>query len=437
MGEALAEPWTGDLDGMRERGVIRMLVPFNRSYLFLDGGKFRGLALDFVREFEKRLNAGRRDIERTAIIVIPTARHRLLEDLVAGRGDIAVGNLTITPERRELVDFSEPILKDVTERLVTGSDISDVADTAGLSGLEIHVRPSSSYYTSLLSANRTLAASGATPIDIVAADEALEDEDLLEMVHAGLIPAIVVDDHKLPFWLQFFDGLKVHDVALREGGKIGWAMRKESTELAAAVNTFIAETRKGTLLGNILFKRYLESTEWLRRANAPENRRQLSKLRELFETYGKSYGVDWLLVAAQAYQESRFDQSLVSRAGAVGLMQIKPSTARDASVGIADITIAENNVHAGVKYLRYIADQHFADPELDEINRILFALASYNAGPNRIARLRRQAKDPNIWFGGVEWEVAREVGSEPVRYVRNIYRYYISFRSMHEGPAVE
>ena len=146
------------------------------------------------------------------------------------------------------------------------------------------------------------------------------------------------------------------------------------------------------------------------------------------------------MIAAQGYQESGLDQSVVSRTGAIGIMQMLPSTAAGKSVGIPDISTEENNIHAGTKYLRYIVDHYFDDPEIDEVNRTLFALASYNAGPNRIRRFRTtaadQGYDPNVWFRNVEVVVANEVGREPVRYVGNIFKYYTVYSLLVEQDEI-
>jgi membrane-bound lytic murein transglycosylase MltF len=157
---------------------------------------------------------------------------------------------------------------------------------------------------------------------------------------------------------------------------------------------------------------------------------------EFFRKYAGQYGFDYLMVTAQAYQESRLDQRLRSRAGAVGVMQVKPSTAAGAPIGIRDVTRVDANVHAGVKYLRFILDRYLDDPAMDPVNRGLFAFAAYNAGPARVQGLRRQAAarglDPNRWFGHVEHVAAREIGRETVQYVSNIYKYYLAYTMVTE-----
>ena len=185
-------------------------------------------------------------------------------------------------------------------------------------------------------------------------------------------------------------------------------------------------------MGNILFKRYLENTKWVRNAHDEEELKRFRAALEFFREYGKTYKFDWLMIAALAYQESRIDQSKRSPAGAVGVMQILPSTAADPNVNIPDIEKLENNIHAGIKYLRFINNRYFEKEPMDDRNKILFSFASYNAGPAKIARLRTRARkaglDPNIWFRNVEIIAARRIGRETVQYVSNIYKYFTAYR---------
>jgi membrane-bound lytic murein transglycosylase MltF len=209
-------------------------------------------------------------------------------------------------------------------------------------------------------------------------------------------------------------------------------MRKNSPELKAAIDKFMGKARKGTTFGNILFRRYYRNSDRLRNPKLTEYREKLDHLRQLFQKYGSQFNIDYLLLAAQAFQESKFDQSARSRAGAIGVMQLLPSTAADPNVNVKNINDLERNIEAGAKYMRFIADRYFSDEGLSEEQRILFAFAAYNAGPNRVVRIRNKANDPSQWFGSVEWDVASSVGTEPVRYVKNIYRYYLVFRGFEK-----
>jgi membrane-bound lytic murein transglycosylase MltF len=369
------------------------------------------------------------------MVFIPVRRDELLPALVEGRGDIAAANLTITPERRKLVDFSDPYLEDVSEILVTGPAAPELEILEDLAGREIYVRRSSSYYESLARLNRAFRASGRTEVSLIPADENLEDEDLLEMVNAGLIPMIVMDSHKAEFWEQIFENIELRpNLAVNRGGRIAWAIRKGSPELVKEINVFVKKHKKGTLVGNILFERYLKDTNWVRNALSDEEIKRFQETLELFKKYAGDFGFDWLMIAAQAYQESRIDQSKRSPRGAVGVMQILPSTAADPNVNVPGIEEIENNILAGVKYLRFIADRYFADEGMDPLNRLLFSFAAYNAGPAKISRLRRRAAreglDPNVWFRNVELVAAKVIGRETVQYVGNIYKYHIAYQGI-------
>jgi membrane-bound lytic murein transglycosylase MltF len=268
---------------------------------------------------------------------------------------------------------------------------------------------------------------------LVLADETFEDEDLLEMVNAGLIPMIVMDSHKAQFWKQIFDNITVHqDIAVRAGGEIAWAFRKNSPKLQAVVNDFVKGHKEGTMLGNILFKRYLKNTKYVKNSLSEKELKKYKSMVKLFKTYAGEYGFNYLMISAQAYQESGLDHSKRSPSGAVGVMQILPTTAKDPNINIPDIEKLENNIHAGTKYLRFIIDRYYKDEPMDDVNKMLFAFAAYNAGPARINELRKKASamglDPNVWFYNVEIVAAKSIGRETVQYVSNIYKYYISYQ---------
>jgi membrane-bound lytic murein transglycosylase MltF len=181
----------------------------------------------------------------------------------------------------------------------------------------------------------------------------------------------------------------------------------------------------------MLFKRYLRDTKWVKNSLNDEDRARFGSAVEVFRKYGGKYEFDYLLLAAQGYQESGLDQNKRSPAGAIGVMQLLPTTAKDPHVAIPDIQKLENNIHAGTKYLRFMVNEYFDDPKINQLNRMLFAFASYNAGPNKIALLRKKAEekglDPNKWFQNVEIVVSDEVGRETVTYVSNIYKYYVAY----------
>ena len=432
--DLLNESWTGDFEGMIEREAIRVLAPISKTFYFLDGADQKGVSYEAMKLFEEQINEKleRRHL-RVHIVMVPVSRDELIPGLISGHGDVAVGNLTITPARRELVDFSDPLVTNVSEVVVTGPRSPELAGLDDLAGKEIVVRESSSYYNSLQQLNARFRDDGKEEIRLTLAREVLEDEDLLEMVNAGLYPLVVVDSHKADFWAQIFPDLTVrNDLAVATGGQIGWAFRKDSPRLAAEINEFAVDHKKGTLMGNIMFNRYLRDTKYAERALNSEGRRRFDELIGIFQQYGEMYDIPWLLVAAQGYQESRLDQSVRSPVGAVGVMQLLPTTASDPNVGIPNIEEVEANIHAGTKYLRFIYDRYFADLEdVRELDKALFAFAAYNAGPARVARLRNKATeagfDPNQWFRNVEILAAQDIGRETVQYVANIFKYYVAY----------
>ena len=430
----LNHQWTGDFDGMVKDRVIRVLVAFSKTFYFLDQGRQRGISYELLKEFEKYVNKKfKSKTLKIHVVFYPVPRDQLITRLVDGWGDLAVANLTITSQRLKHVDFSNPMLTGVKELLVTGPAAPTVNSIDDLAGQKIHVRKSSSYYESLVELSASFKKRGKPKMKLIAADEIFEDEDLLEMVNAGLIPMIVMDSHKAHFWTQIFDKIKVHDnIAVREGGEIAWAYRKNSPKLKAIVNEFVKGHKKGTLMGNMLLKRYLKSTKYVKNALNEKELKKFNSMVALFKEYSDKYEFDYLMIAALAYQESGLDQSKRSRVGAVGVMQILPSTAADPNVGISDIHKLEKNIHAGTKYLRFIIEQYYKNEPMNEENKMLFGFASYNAGPARVRGLRKKAStmglDSNKWFYNVEIVAAKEIGRETVQYVSNIYKYYTAYR---------
>jgi membrane-bound lytic murein transglycosylase MltF len=426
--------WTGDFDGMVERRKIRALVPYSKTFYFLDGATQRGITYEGIQIFEKWLNKemGTGHL-KVRVVIIPTLRDELFSGLVDGRGDIAMGNITITPERLKIVDFAGPYAKGIREILVAGPTAPELKGLDDLAGQEVFVRPSSSYYESLKRLNKEFKKSRKKSVKLLPADEYFEDEDLLEMVNGGLVTFIVMDEHKATAWAPIFENVKLYpDIAVRTGGEIATAFRKNSPKLKEVINRFVAGHKQGKMLFNVITQRYLKNIKWVQNALLEKEFQKFKDTVELFKKYADKYDFDWLMVAALAYQESRLDQSLHSPAGAIGVMQMLPTTAKDPNVNIPNIEHLENNIHAGVKYLRFIRDQYFEKEPMNEANKTLFTFASYNAGPARVAKLRRKAEktglNPNVWFRHVEIVAAKQIGRETIQYVSNIYKYYTAYR---------
>ena len=435
--------WTGDFNGMLERRMVRVAVPYSRTLFYHDGGHERGLTAEAVRKFEEFLNAKyRRTLKKRLItvVLIPTTRDRLIPMLLEGHADIAAGNITITDSRSKKVDFSVPVGKPFSEIIITGPGAPILASLDDLAGKEVFIRPSTSYFESLTTLNARFRAEGKPEMTLTLLPDPIEDEDKLDMVNAGLLSISVVDEWVVELWAPILPNVVAHkDLAVRTGGVVGWAFRKESPELTAEVNDFITNVAKkyGLTTGN--YKSFASKVRKAENAKAGADWKRFEELVELFRKYGSQYRFDALMLAAQGYQESQLDQKKRSRAGAVGIMQLMPTTGKAMEVG--DIRKAEANIHAGAKYMDHLIGTYFPDADLDEENRTLFAFAAYNAGPARIARLRKtaakQGYNPNLWFNNVELVVAAKVGQEPVTYVRNIYKYYVSYKLAVEAEAAK
>ena len=435
----LTEPWFGDLDGMQERRAIRVLVVAGGPQFFYYRGKPRGVVAELLGMYQKELNKQLgRGLDAVEVIPMPVSRDRLFSELAAGHADLIAADMTITDERAAHFDFSIPVMRNVDELIVFGPGFKGEVNTLDdMAGRSLYVRQSSSYYEHIQRLNRNLADSGLEPIRIDLANEYLRTLDVAEMVNTGLISATVLDSYKARHWQQIYPELVVRDdLAVNTGGHIAWAFRKESPLLAKSINDFLRSHRQGTLIGNVLLERYVENVRWIRNATSDAQIERLRPMLELFRAAAQESSYDPLMLVAQAFQESGLDHSRRSSAGAVGIMQIKPSTAADKNVGIPNIDAVADNIRAGARYMRFVQDRYFSDNEMSELERWIFALAAYNAGPAKIQRMRRIAAEeghnPNQWLGNVEIVAARKIGRETVRYVRNVFKYYVAYRMSWE-----
>jgi membrane-bound lytic murein transglycosylase MltF len=431
----LSKPFKGDLDAMVKRRLVRVLTVQSPILYFVDKGREVGMTYEAVMAFEKQLNQslGNRTV-LVHCVMVPVPRDQLIAGLLDGRGDVAAAMLTVTPERRKRVAFTRPLASGVREVLVNGPGTPPIESLEELSGREVFIRPSSAYAERIRKLNARLATLGKPPVSTDPAPETLEDGDVLEMVAAGLAPATVVDEVTADLYLQVFPTLRKNPGIASPPGEIAWAFRKGSPRLEKALNRFVEHNKQGTLAGNVVINRYLKAAQWIKNARSDEDRRRFEATIGTFKKYAKQFDLDYLLMVAQGYQESGLDQSKKSRAGALGVMQVLPSTARDKNVNVRDITTLEGNIHAGLKYNRWMMDNFYNEPGISRLDKMLFSFASYNAGPSRIAGLRREARksglDPNKWFYNVELVAARRIGRETVTYVANIQKYYLAYKMM-------
>jgi membrane-bound lytic murein transglycosylase MltF len=430
------KPFTGDFDAMVKRRAIRVAVTFNRTHYFIDKGQERGLTYESLKLFENDLNADLKTGNlKVHVVIVPMTRNQLYPALASGKVDMVAAMVTVRPELEKLAAFSVPTRTNVNEVVVTGPGAPPIASVNDLAGQEVFVRKGSIYEESLVRLNEQLKAHGKPTVVINEAPDVLEDDDVLEMVNAGLVPITVVDDYLAEFWRKVFTSITVHsDIAVRSGGSLAVAFRKENPKLRETVNTWLGKHPKGDAFRNTIERRYLDSVKYAKNAAADTERQKLQAMAGLFKKYGDQYNMDYLLMAAQGYQESTLDQDVKSPVGAIGVMQVMPPTGKELNVG--DITKVDANIHAGVKYMRFMMDQYFKDDPMDNLNKGLMTFASYNAGPGRIRQLRAETKkrglDPNVWFGNVERVASERIGRETVTYVSNIYKYYITYKLLSD-----
>jgi membrane-bound lytic murein transglycosylase MltF len=438
------KPWKGDFDGMIERRLIRVLAPYSRTLFFTDKGRQRGMTAELAQDYEQYINKKyKKQLQKRPItvVIIPTTRDKLMSMLVDGLGDISAGNLTATPDREQVVDFVAPADRPpVRELLITGPSSPAVATLDDLSGKTVSVRPSSSYHESLIDLNAKLARARKPPVTIGLLPDALEDEDVLEMLNAGILELVVVDDWVANLWAKVLPKIKVReDIVLRNEGYTGWAIRKNSPQLRDSINGFYVNVAKKEGLIDYRLATYHKRVKQISNNTHGAEKQRFEKTLALFEKYGQKYNFDPLMLVAQGYQESRLDQAAKSHVGAIGVMQIMPATGAELRVG--DIHQLEPNIHGGAKYMDQLMTKYFPDAHFSESARPLFAFASYNCGPGNISRMRKTAEkrglDPNEWFNNVELVVAEKIGMETTTYVRNIFKYYVAYKVILEAQEAQ
>jgi membrane-bound lytic murein transglycosylase MltF len=433
---------TGDLDSMVKKREIRAIVVPSRSGFFYDKGHPQGIYFEALDEFQRFVNKRfRTGTLKINVTYIPVRPEQLENALLEGVGDVIAYGVEVTPEREKKVLFTTPIDSNVKQVIVTGPKAPPITGLEGLSGNEIYVNPLTVYYENLQHLSESLQKAGKPPILVRKADPNLTDEDLLEMVNAGLIPSTATINIRAEFWSKVFPHLTLHpSIVLKEDGQLAWATRPDSPQLRQLLDEFVRGRALGTSFGNTLLRRYLKNTEWLKDATSTEEMKKFQTYVSYFKKYAAEYDFDYLMLVAQGYQESLLDQNRRNPSGAVGIMQVIPKIAAAPPINISNVDVAENNIHAGAKMLHDIANTYFKDPKLDPLNRTLMVFASYNAGPTRISRLRKKAAaeglNPNQWFGNVELVVAKDVGQQTVQYVSNIYKYYVAYKLTLEESAL-
>jgi membrane-bound lytic murein transglycosylase MltF len=427
-------PWKGDLDEIVKRRVVRVLLPFRRPEFFYMEGHPVGILQEAFQELERTLNAKFKTTPANRLVVglLPTPIDKLRERMLGGYGDIAAYGISITEQNQQIADFTVPTMTGLKIIVVTGPGAPELKTIEDLSGQEVWIAPEMRMKDDLAALNARLQSQGKAPAVMREADALLDQADIMEMVNAGTYPIALIQSKLAEFWAQVFDHARPRmDLAVAEDVQTGWAIQKGTPKLKAFLDDFIQTHGVGTAFGNTLMRRYLKETKYIKNARDPSEINKLRATVPFFRKYAADYDLDYLLLAAQGYQESGLDQNVKSRVGAVGIMQVMPATAAAAPVKISNVDAVENNIHAGVRLVHFLQSDYFNDAGLDQFNRTLFAIAAYNAGPANITRCRKVASDmgydPNKWFGNVEVATAKLVGRETTQYVANVYKYYVAY----------
>jgi membrane-bound lytic murein transglycosylase F len=421
-----------DLPDIRKRGRLRVITRNNAASYFLWRGELRGFEYELVREFARR---HRLRVEP----VVANSHADLLPLLLQGRGDLVAASLNPTDSRRGLgVAFSLPYNYASQQVVVRAAEKGGLNSPRDLAGRTVVVRPSSAYWASVAALQET-----GLSVKLAPAPESFDVEEVIDRVAGGEYDLTVVDSHLLALEL-----IQRDDVApafeLTGPQPHGWAVRATDAQLLRALDGFWAREFKGPFY-EVVYGRYFRSSgEFAARQGAagePAGPGRFTEWDDAVRQIALANGFDWRLVVALMYQESRFDPDAESWAGAQGLLQVMPLTARE--LGYRDLRDPVTNIRAGTRYLAQLRER-FA-PELYAEDRIWFAIAAYNAGLGHVLDAQRIARqqgwNAHRWFGHVENamrllsrpEFARQArhgylsGHRPVAYVRQIRDRYSAY----------
>ncbi len=428
-----------DLPGIKEKEILRVLTRNNAVTYFIWRGRLMGFEYELMRKFAREQNL------QLEMIIAPSREH-LIPMLLWGGGDLISASLTVTEQRRTYgVEFTDPYNL-VSEVVVARTDDTELNHVTQLEGRTIWVRRSSSYWSTL----ERLRLKGHIRFILKAAPESMETEEIIDKVASGEYDLTVSDSHILDVALTWRDDVRAA-FTIKENVKHGWVVRKEDKTLLQALNKFLEREYRKTFY-NVTYRKYFKNPRRIQqlvkfRADGGNGGR-LSPYDDLVKKYAEKYGFDWPLIVALMYHESRFKKDAVSWAGARGVMQVLPVTAK--RFGISDLEDPEKGILAGMKMLHWLYDQF--ELELPVQERTWFTLASYNAGLGHVYDARELAKelnlDPNRWSDNVEVamlklskpEYYRNAtygfvrGVEPVTYVRNIRKLYAAYIELLRGP---
>lgn len=429
-----SEVWTGTFEQMLQRGVIRIAVPYDRTIYIDDKGAPKGIAINMSRAMQTwiaKQYAAELKGKTLSVKLVPTQSADLLTTLTAGKADMVIGDLGLY---KPSVNSHEYLLNHAykldREVLVSGPSAVPITSFEDLAGQTVYGGHNTNFPETLQEINKSLRSKGKAPVNIISPVGALDGEDLLEMVDAGLIPYVIIGDWKAKLWQPIYKRIVIHDdIFTLDAGWIGYGVRSSNQDLNQVIYKFIGSNEYDQAHEAYRGEDYKAHVQGLKDPIEKSAWARFESMWPLFQKYGAQYNLDPLFIAALGFQETLLNQSAVSKVGAIGVMQLMPATGN--SLGVGDIHLLEPNIHAGAEYMNQLITRYFPDAQFKGDNRALFAVASYNIGPNNVAKARDQAKamgfDPNQWFGNVEFVATQRMGYEPMIYVRNVYKYFISY----------
>jgi membrane-bound lytic murein transglycosylase F len=426
-----------DWPGIVQRKHLRVALPNNSASYFLWGGQLMGFDYELLQHFAEQHKL-RLDV------VVATEQDQLLDHVRSGRADVAGGFLTPSVSRMQGgIVFSSPY--HLSSQVVVAKVDDHTLDTPEqLDGHTVSVRPGTSYWQSILQLQER-----GIGVQLAAAPEDEETEAAIANVASGAYDLTVADQNFLAIELTWRDDIRAAFTLGEEEGQ-AWALRANNPQLLKQLNAFIAKEYRG-LFYNMAYKKYFKAPRNVAKLKQGQLQLQeqgkLSPYDDLIKKYAEQYQFDWRLIAAQMYQETKFNPHAKSWVGAQGLLQVMPATARE--MGVKDMHNPENGIKAGVKYLDHVRKQF---PEsLPVGDRVWFSLAAYNAGSGHvrdaIALAKQQGLNPDRWFDNVERAMlllankkyaakARHGyvrGQEPVKYVREIRQRFGAYVQLTEA----
>ena len=435
-----------DLQHIKERGRLIALTGYSSNSYFV----YKGETLGFEYELLKMLAD---DLGVELEIVIVRDLDQIFSMLNEGKGDLIAYSMTITKKRLKKVDFSRPhsLIHQVLVQKMPNNwrdlkrheiDKQLIMNPVNLIDKKVHVRKGSSYYARLVNLSDEIGGD----IDIVEVPGNVSTEELIAKVSRGEIDYTVADENFALINAAYLQNIDIR-TAISFPQRIAWPIRSNSPELKLAIDKWLRKIKSEPTY-NVLFDKYYQNKRFFKQRVKSDyysvTGGKISPYDDMIKEQANFLEWDWRLLASQIYQESQFDPKAKSWAGARGLMQLMPRTAR--SLGVTKVHDPQQNLVGGAKYLQWL-EKYWADIP-DSTERIKFILGSYNAGQGHVEDARRLAKknqkDPNIWDGHVaEWLLKKSKkqyfnddvvehgycrGQEPVEYVIEIFDRYSEYQ---------